>query len=111
MMNKRHRIDDEVKEQVALAIREIKDPRLSSLITVVAAEVSQDLKHAKIYVSILGSSEEEKSSNLEILKNSSGFLRTTISKRTSLRTAPQLHFFIDTSLDSAMKIENILKGL
>jgi len=109
-LRKQNRRDDEIKEQTALAIREIKDPRLSSLITVVSAEVSQDLKHAKIFVSILGS-EEEKKASLSVLKNSAGFLRTLISKKTTLRTTPELHFFIDTSLDEAMKIENILKGL
>ena len=109
-MRKQNRRDDEIKEQTALAIREIKDPRLSPLITVVSAEVSQDLNHAKVFVSILGN-EEEKIESLKVLKNSAGFLRTFISKKTTLRTTPELHFFIDNSLDEAMKIENILKGL
>ena len=108
-MKKQHRRDDEIKEQVAVAIREIKDPRFNSLmVTVIDSEVSADLKHAKIFVSILG---EEKDQMLEILKNSAGFLRSLISTKTSLRTMPALHFFLDTSLDSAMKIENILKDL
>ena len=108
-MKKQNRRDDEIKEQVAIALREIKNPNFDSLlVTVISAEVSLDLKHAKIFVSILG---EEKEAILEILKKSSGFLKSTIATKTSLRTMPTLHFELDTSLDYATKIENILKGL
>lgn len=109
MKNRVLRINDEIKEQTAIIIRELKDPRLdNSFITVVKADTSSDLKFCKIYVSILGD-DKEKTKALEALKNAEGFVRKSLAASSNLRTTPQINFILDTSLDHSIRISEILK--
>ncbi|MCL1934982.1 MAG: 30S ribosome-binding factor RbfA [Defluviitaleaceae bacterium] len=101
------RINDEIKEQTAVLIRDLKDPRLNSFITVIRADTTQDLKYCKIYVSIMGT-EEEKKESIEVLKNSSGFIKKQLAVKVNLRQTPNLIFLLDESLDHAMRIQEIL---
>ena len=103
------RINDSVSQEMSQIIREIKDPRVSSaLITVTGAEVSQDLKYAKIfYSSITGESEE----TARGLASASGFARSSLAKRLNLRVTPEIKFVYDTSLEHGMKIAKILNEL
>ena len=108
-MNRRiTRINDEIKEQVALLVRELKDHRLTTLITVVKADTTSDLKYCKVFVSIMGS-DEEKTETLQALKSASGFLKRELARSINLRQTPELTFVLDTSLDHAMRIDQLLK--
>lgn len=102
------RINDEIKEQVAMLIRNLKDPRLSSLITVVRADTTQDLKYCKVYISIMGT-KEEKENTLLALKSAASFIKKELAKSVNLRQTPQISFILDESLDYAMRIDEILK--
>ena len=110
-MNRRiTRINDEIKEQTALLIRDLKDPRLTSMITVVKVDTTQDLKYCKVYVSIMGS-DKEKNDTMEALKSSAGFVKKQLAHAVNLRQTPELTFILDESLDHAMRINSILKDL
>ena len=88
---------------------ELADPRLE-FVTVTAVEVSADLRHARVYVSHLGASEDEPEI-LEALAHATGYLRRELGQRIILRYIPELTFYIDDTLDRARRIDEILESL
>jgi len=94
---------------MAQILRDVKDPRIAgSLVSITAAEVSPDLKFAKIFFSVLG---DDKSEVLKALKNAAGFFRSELAKRINLRITPQLAFEYDSSMEYGANISSILKTL
>ncbi len=77
---------------------EIKDPRVHPMTSVMAVEVTPDLKFAKIFVSVLGS-EEEKEKTMEGLKKSASFARGQLARRMNMRNTPELTFILDNSIE------------
>ncbi len=93
------RINSEVQREISQIIREeIKDPRVHPMTSVMAVEVTPDLKFAKIFVSVLGS-EEEKEKTMEGLKKSASFARGQLARRMNLRNTPELTFILDNSIE------------
>lgn len=78
--------------------RDMKDPRLGPIITIIRVDVSKDLRRAKVYTSILGSPEES-NAVLETLNGASGFLRRELVARLSLKTIPYVSFVYDDSIE------------
>lgn len=104
------RINEEVKREISSLIRdEIKDARLTAMISVTAVKVTKDLRYAKVYVSIFSKDEEEKKSNLEALKSAAGFVRREIAQRINLRHSPQILFELDDSIDYGMHIDSLIE--
>lgn len=104
-----HRLDrvrNLLRQAVSEIIGRIKDPRVG-FVTVTDTEISPDLRHAKIYVSILGS-EEERQSALVGLTSARGFVRRELHSAISLRHIPELSFFLDSTLDRAMRVTDLL---
>ena len=102
------RISEEVKREVSDIIRfEIKDPRISSLCSIVAADVTPDLKFAKLHVSVLGN-EEDKESTIKGLNSASGFIRKELGSRLKLRHIPDLTFVLDKSIEHGAHILKLL---
>ncbi len=77
---------------------EMKDPRLTPMVTITEVGVSRDLRHAKVFTSVLGSSEEGKAA-VEALNAASGFLRRELLARLSLKSVPFLSFVSDDSIE------------
>lgn len=93
------RINSEVQREMSQIIREeIRDPRVHPMTSVMAVEVTPDLKFAKIFVSVLGS-EEEKEKTMEGLKKSASFARGQLARRMNLRNTPELTFILDNSIE------------
>ena len=93
------RINSEVQREMSSIIREdLKDPRIHPMTSVMAVEVTPDLKFAKIFVSVLGN-DEEKEKTMEGLKKSASFARHQLAKRRNLRNTPELTFVLDTSIE------------
>ena len=105
--NRIDRIKEEIKREMASIIRSLKDPRISPMTSIVAADVTKDLKYAKIYVSVMGS-DEEKKNTIEALKNATGFIKHEIGSRLDLRCVPQPTFVLDTSIDYGMHINDLI---
>lgn len=104
------RINEEVKKEISNLIRDdIKDPRLTAMISVTAVKVTKDLRYAKVYVSIFAKNEEEKIANLEALKSAEGFVRKEIGHRINLRYTPQIIFELDDSIDYGMHIDSLIE--
>ena len=93
------RINSEVQREMSQIIREeIKDPRVHPMTSVMAVEVTPDLKYAKIFISVFGT-EEEKEKTMEGLKKSASFARGQLARRMNLRNTPELTFILDNSIE------------
>lgn len=107
--NRIGRINEEVQRELSALLREVKDPRISGLISITNAEVTPDLRYAKISVSVL---EEEKAKDtLKGLKSASGYLRHELGQRLNLRYTPQLQFVLDDSIAYGAHIFELLNKL
>ncbi len=104
---KRQRVNDSVMQEVSLILREVKDPRVG-MITVTGAEVSGDLKYAKIYFSAFDADVKE---TVKGLKSAAGFIRSQLALRLNLRATPELTFVHDNSVSHGADIAAILKTL
>ena len=103
------RINEEVRREVSNIIQnEIKDPRLTAMVSVTAVKVTKDLRYAKVFVSIFGKDEEEKNNTFTALKNASGYIRKEIGIRINLRHNPQIIFFFFDSISYGMRIEELI---
>jgi ribosome-binding factor A len=72
-------------------------------------DVSPDLSHARVFVSVMGE-EAEKTATVEALRRASGFIRARVGDDVTLKRMPELHFEIDRSLERAARIEELLAG-
>ncbi len=105
-----NRLAETLKEEVSQLIRvELKDPRIG-FVTVTSVEVAGDLAHAKVYVSVLGTEDEGKTS-LEVLNRASGFVRCEIGKRVRLRHVPAIVFVYDPSIEHGAHIAKLLRDV
>ena len=93
------RIGDQIQRELAQMIpREVKDPRLG-FVTITAVEVSRDVGHAKVFVTVMGENDVEKiQQNVRVLNDAAGYLRMLLGKAMKLRSVPQLHFHYDESI-------------
>lgn len=93
------RVNGLLREELSQLLRlQVKDPRLSGFITVTEVSISPDLRHARVFISVMGG-EEEWRQTLEGLNAASGFLRRELAGRLPLRHIPDLSFFRDESIE------------
>jgi len=101
------RLAHELKVQISLILsREMRDPRVG-FATVTDARVSPDLRYARVYMSVLGSPDEQ-TQTLAALNQASGFIRRLLSSRLRLRHSPELTFAFDQSVQYGARMEEIL---
>ena len=110
---RRGRINDEMQRAMAEILRGVKDPRVSeAFISVTGAEVTPDLKYAKIYYSAMGlKSEADKKEIAKGLKSSAGYIRRQVAQKLNLRITPELTFVEDTSITYGAHIAELLNGI
>lgn len=106
---KQGRINEEVRRELSLLLRDVKDPRVPEMASVVGARVSSDLKYAKVFVSYLGDAPEK--DVLRGLKMASGFLRKKLGEHLNMRAVPELMFEIDHSAKTGARIDMLLKKI
>ena len=101
------RISEEVRREVDAIIREeLGDPRIGGTFSITRAEVTGDLRFAKVYVSVL---EDDKRDDLmDALKNAKGFIRRSLGKRMIIRYAPELIFVSDKNIEYGVHIAKVL---
>ena len=109
MNHRQERINDSVARELGEIVRQVKDPRVSdAFVTINLAQVTPDLKYAKVYFgTILGDPEEVKKG----LESAAGFLRSSLAKRLNLRQTPELTFVHDRSAEHGAHIAQVLKEL
>jgi ribosome-binding factor A len=91
-------------------LREVKNPHLPSLVTVTQVEITSDLQHAKVYISVIGTPEQKKKA-IEVLQSASGFIAAKASKRVVMRFFPALTFYLDETVEKQARVEEILNQI
>ena len=113
-MTKKQRVDrlnSLLKEVISEVVtKEVRNPKVSPLVTVTRVEVSPDLQHAKVYISVIGT-EEQKNDTIEALQTAAGFIAIHASKKVVLRYFPALNFKLDTTVDKHLRIDAILNQI
>ena len=100
------RVARDIKNELGnLLIKEIKDPKMG-FVTIIDVKVSDDLRIAKVYVSVLGS-EKDKENSMKVLIRARNFLRYSLAPRLYLKNLPELRFFLDDSNKKASHIDEI----
>ena len=104
------KVQEFIKQEISQIIqKDIKDPRVG-FVTVTDVEMTKDLRHAKIFLSLMGS-DEQKKATWEALNRALGFMRSEIGKRIRLRCTPELSLHLDKSLDYSNHIQKLLLQL
>ena len=103
------RINDEMQKELAVILREVKDPRVSSaFISITAVETTPDLKLAKVFYSALNGDKKEISKGL---RSSAGYIRRQLAQNMNLRMTPELSFYEDHSIAHGAHISKLLEGI
>ncbi|MFQ5742235.1 MAG: 30S ribosome-binding factor RbfA [Acidobacteriota bacterium] len=106
---RRQRLGDQLQVELAeVILLELKDPRIG-FVTVTEVRMSTDLKHARVYVSVYGTQEEEEET-LRVLRHAGGFLKRQVGRRLALRYIPDLVFVLDDTLKRSARIEALLEN-
>jgi len=107
---RKFRVGQEIQRLLAEVLRaELKDPRVSALVTITDVDVSPDLKQAKVFVTLLGD-DEACEETLAALNRCAPFLRRSLSMRMSLRSVPALRFVFDASVERGSRVERLIES-
>jgi ribosome-binding factor A len=109
MSERMRRVNESVRQVLAEALPELKDPRLG-LITVTAVDTAPDLRHAKVYVSVLGSSRKQRASIVG-LEAAHGVLQSRIARELRLKRTPQLTFEYDPTVERGVRMSRLIDEL
>ncbi|MGB5440818.1 MAG: 30S ribosome-binding factor RbfA [Gammaproteobacteria bacterium] len=103
------RVGEQIQRELAALIHdELKDPRLG-MVSISSVQVSRDLSHAKVHVSVLGNAEQTRNS-LEVLNHAAGFLRHNLGKLMHIRVIPALRFYHDRSLEEGARLGALINA-
>jgi ribosome-binding factor A len=109
-MSRQDKVSEAIRQEASMIIHDkLKDPRLG-FVTITNVEVTQDLRYAKIFFSVLGSDEAYKNTK-EALDSALGFVRKLIAQRLNLRFAPEIAFYEDRSTEYSVRIEEVLNEI
>jgi len=103
------RVADYVQRELAQLIQnEVRDPRLG-MVSITSVDISRDLRHAKVYFTMLGTdSSDDAKESTDVLNRAAGFLRSALSRDSSMRSVPQLHFRFDSSVGRGRELEDLI---
>ena len=102
------RISEEVRREVDRIIRdEVSDPRVTGTFSITRAEVTRDLRYAKIYVSVL--EDDKREPLMKALRSAAGFVRHELGKQMVIRYAPEIFFELDNNIEYGIHIASVLK--
>ena len=105
------RLAEELKKTVSAVIFDMKDPRIPTVTSITAMEVTQDLKYAKAHVSVYGETEEATKKAVAALNHAAGFIQHEVGNRMTIRRVPQIKFVGDDSIAYSVHIAELLRSL
>lgn len=107
--HRHERVGEEIAHEInAMLAGELKDPRLEGSIIASEVRVQPDMKHARVFISVKGTSEEQTDA-IKALEHAAGFIRHELVERLQLRRLPELHFALDFSEERVERIEQLLR--
>ncbi len=110
MGNRQRRLGQLLKQEISeLLAREIKDPRIA-FVSITSVDVAPDLRHAKVYISVLGS-ESERKSTIAGLRSAAGYIRRELGSRLSLKYAPEIRIMYDDSIEEGSRILALIQSV
>lgn len=104
------RLSEDVKRELSVILRELKDPRVHGMLSIVKLELSNDLSHCKVYVSAVEGMDTAKEA-VEGLKSASGFIKKELNARIKMRRCPDLHFIADDSIEHSAQLSKLIEDL
>jgi len=110
--NHRHeRVGEEIAHEInAMLAGELKDPRLEGSVVASEVRVQPDMKYARVFISVKGTSREQADA-IKALEHASGYIHHELVERLQLRRVPELHFTLDLSQEQVERIEELLKEM
>jgi ribosome-binding factor A len=109
--NRIARLNSLLKEVISEVIhRDVRNPHVNELVTVTNVDISNDLQHAKVHISVIGS-KEQKEETIRALQSAAGFIAIQSSKKVVMRYFPMLTFKLDSSVEQQMKIDSLLSQI
>jgi ribosome-binding factor A len=97
----------QIQQEISLMLlRNVKDRRIG-LVTITGVDLSPDLRHAKVYVSSMGT-EKQKNESLEALRHAAGWIRHELGQRIRMKFLPEIVFYADTSQEYGERIDRLL---
>jgi ribosome-binding factor A len=110
-MERTDRLNSLLQEVISEVIqRDVRNPKVTSLVSVTKVDISKDLHNAKVYISVIGSNEEKKQT-LAALISAAGFISVQASKKVVMRYFPHLTFYLDSSVDEHLRIDTLLNEI
>ena len=111
MKNRVDRLNSLLKQVISEVItREVRNPRVNALITITKVETSKDLHHARVFISVIGNT-QEKQQTIDALQSAAGFIAISASKKVTLRYFPELAFKLDTTVEQQHRIDELLERI
>lgn len=111
-INRNDRLNGEFQKEIYEIIsRKLKNPFITEMFSVMRVDTSKDLSHAKVYISIYSTSSEKKQTTFEAICQDAKKIRYELSKVIRARTVPELHFFLDDSMEYAGKMDKLFKTI
>ena len=111
MTKRTQRLNSLLKEVISEVIsKDVRNPQVAEFTSVTEVDISKDLHHAKVYVSVIGT-DQERADTVAALESAAGFIGVHASKKVVMRHFPTLTFRLDTSVDKQLKIDSLLKKI
>ena len=98
------RVNEDILRELSVILRELKDPRVTGVVSVTRVEVASDLSQAKVFVSSVDGDPQL----AKTLNSAAGFIRHTLSERLTVRRTPQLHFVFDDSIARSVRLSKLI---
>lgn len=112
MSLRNERVRKELMREISEIIRkEIKDPRISGIVSITDIEVAKDNSYAKVFYSVFSINEEDKAKTIAALEENTSKIRYEVGKRITLRHVPELKFFLDDSLEHGFKMTDLINKI
>jgi ribosome-binding factor A len=109
MTQRTERVSALLREEISVLLRDdLRDPRMSGLVSITYVDVSPDLRNASAFVSVLGS-DDDRASTMQALQHARPFIRRELGRRLRLRTIPDVRFVSDTSIEQAQELTDAMR--
>lgn len=105
-----NRVTSDIRLCLSELLRDVKDPRVSKMLSIVKLDVTGDMSYATVYVSAIEGKEKTEESVTALNKSAAGFIRRELGSRLKLRKVPELRFVADNSIENSAHISKIIES-
>ncbi len=111
-VNRADRLNAEFRKEIyEIITKRLKNPLITEMVSVLRVDTSRDLSHAKVYVSVFSTDEKKKNATFEAIKGDAKKIRYELARAVKARTVPELHFFLDGSMEYSDKMNKLFSEI